>query len=398
MEDQESKTLLDKKSTNESVKPSPGVSFNLIGLTVISVILTVTYFASGIVHQSYTAISQLNAQAPEPSSAVSYNGKMYASLGGGVFDKGGIKCQNDRYLIPPPGWEIAPIDADSISITGAYPWETHVNVMSNGCSYGTKTAGGASFGCNWLEQSGNAYKTKGCYMMILIRKPIPNPTMSPTLEPTHVPTEKPSFRPTHEPTKNPTFQPSAQPSKEPTAEPTKEPTHLPTLDTPGADLGEGLICHFTFESGITKVEVPAGCVFFGETDINVAEQRTMITPALYICADKHSPNLITSDIFKKYGLVNDKKSKISMIKPGGSAKVEFYSHDDLKGSKGTFNPKTYKSLTTYYYKTNRVSANDNVMSALVTSSTDTLPSSCKELKYSDKMSLISETEFHSKNK
>ena len=122
----------------------------------------------------------------------------------------------------------------------------------------------------------------------------------------------------------------------------------------------------------------------------------MITPALYVCADKHSPNLITSDIFKKYGLVTDIKSKISMVKPGDSAKVEFYSHDDLKGSKGVFTRKTYKSLTTYYYKDNRESANDNVKSALVTSSTESFPDSCKELKYSDKMSLISETKFYSK--
>ena len=162
------------------------------------------------------------------------------------------------------------------------------------------------------------------------------------------------------------------------------------------EAGEALICHFNFESGITKVEVPAGCVFFGETDISVPHQKTMITPAAYVCADKHSPNLITSDIFKKFGLVTDKKSKISMIKPGDSAKVEFYSHDHLSGSKGGFNKKNFKPLSQHYYKDNHVSSNDNVMSALVTSSTDTFPSRCKELKYSDKMSLISETKFQSK--
>ena len=278
--------------------------------------------------------------------------------------------------------------------------------------------------------------------------PVAHPTHQPNAEPTHHPIPNPTEKPTKEPTLEPTYKPSHHPVAEPTLHPNAEPTLAPNpiveeklekkLEKEGEktikeiqdkiqhdkdsielqqdkeslkalekvvdeidkiqEAREGLICHFTFESGITKVEVPAGCVFFGETDINVAEQKNMITPAAYICTDKHSPKLITSDIFKKYGLVTDKKSLISMIKPGSSAKVEFYSHDDLKGSKGTFTYKTRESLTTYYYKDNRVSANDNVMSALVTSSTDTLPSSCKELKYSDKMSLISQSNFHSKNK
>ena len=184
MEDQESKTLLNKESKNESVKLSPGVSFNLIGLTVISAILTVTYLASGIVHKSDIAISELNAQAPEPSSTVSYNGKIYASLGGGEVNGWQYKCQSDRFLIPPNGWEVAPDDADSRAVTAAYPWDTHVNVMSNGCGYGTESysKGKLEGNCGFLGSDGaGGYKVLTCSLMILIRKtqaPEPSSTVS----------------------------------------------------------------------------------------------------------------------------------------------------------------------------------------------------------------------------
>jgi hypothetical protein len=352
---------------------------------------------------------------------------MYASLGGGVFNANGIKCQNDRYLMPPPGWEIAPYDADSMAVTGAYPWETHVNVMSNGCGYGTKTAGGAPFGCNWLEQSGNTYKTKGCYMMILIRKPIPNPTMSPThvptekpsdhptfhptLEPTHVPTEKPSFRPTHEPTleptKNPTFEPSAHPSKEPTPEPTKEPTHEPSLhptERPSLEptlfptykstnyptskpttpfptfhptlepVEKNNMCTFEFVKGKSSLEVSSGCALISVDSIDYMKDGES-THAAYVCATSKKPTKLNDVTNGELGI----KENMSSIIPGDGCEVTMFSEDNSRGMRKTYTSNFHPTLVHFHFFESNV-GNDGIVSMLVESVFDSfeLPAECHQ--------------------
>ena len=174
-EDQESKSLLVIESTSKSLKANPSIYIYLIGITIISAILAVAYSTSGIVNKSYSVFSELNAQAPEPSSTVSYNGKIYASLGGGDVNGLQNKCQSDRYLIPPNGWEVAPDDADSRGVTAAYPWDTHVNVMSNGCGYGSASyTKGVQWSCGMLGSNGaGGYKVNSCSLMVLIMKSVP---------------------------------------------------------------------------------------------------------------------------------------------------------------------------------------------------------------------------------
>ena len=171
-EDPETKTLLDKDFSNMNVKSNPGkLSYLSTGLTIILAILSVTYFTSKITIKSYPAILELYDQAPEPSSTVTYHGKMYASLGGGDVNGRQNKCQSDRYFSLPNGWEIAPDDADSRAVTADYPWDTHVNVMSNGCSYGTASyTKGELWNCGMLGRNGNAYSVNSCSLMILIIK------------------------------------------------------------------------------------------------------------------------------------------------------------------------------------------------------------------------------------
>jgi hypothetical protein len=66
MEDLETASLLKKDSTNINVKPYYGKFSYLIGLMIISAILTVTYFASGYANKSYSTNSELDAQRSKP--------------------------------------------------------------------------------------------------------------------------------------------------------------------------------------------------------------------------------------------------------------------------------------------------------------------------------------------
>jgi hypothetical protein len=128
-------------------------------------------------------------------------------------------------------------------------------------------------------------------------------------------------------------------------------THKKLLDEAIYDSSKGvadnyLICEFTFSQGVTKTEVPPGCVFFGENDINFPKQRFMDTPALYVCANSVNPYNIDTAAFTKYGLVDKKTSKsmISYIKPGDAVSVQFYDEDNLSGNSATFTKHNYKVL------------------------------------------------------
>ena len=150
-----------------------------------------------------------------------------------------------------------------------------------------------------------------------------------------------------------------------------------------------MVCPFTFESGVSEVKVPNGCVFFGVNDVNHEEQKAMSSPALYVCAPMDSPSDISAEDLKSYGLVsNGGKSLISMIQPGGSVTVEFYSGDHLSAHRGSFTLKKYNPLFEFKYPKTDEFANDNVLSARVTSTTKFIPSACEDLKFSEKMHLV----------
>jgi len=155
------------------------------------------------------------------------------------------------------------------------------------------------------------------------------------------------------------------------------------------DGGSSLVCPFTFESGISKVKVPNGCVFFGVNDVNNEAQKAMSSPAVYVCAPMENPADVSAEDLKSYGLVsNGGKSLISMIQPGGSVTVEFYSGDHLSAHRGSFTLKKYTPLFEFKYPKTDEFANDNVLSARVTSTTKFIPSACEELKFSEKMHLV----------
>jgi len=150
-----------------------------------------------------------------------------------------------------------------------------------------------------------------------------------------------------------------------------------------------LICPFTFESGVTKIEVPDGCVFFGENDVNHHEQKKKSSPALYVCP-MNTPFHISAKDFESYGLVSGAEtSHISMILPGGDVSVAFYSHDHQSGHSGSFTKRFNHPLFQYKYPKSSEFANDNVLSAVIGSTAYYVPLDCEELQFSDKMHLIS---------
>jgi hypothetical protein len=143
-----------------------------------------------------------------------------------------------------------------------------------------------------------------------------------------------------------------------------------------------LVCPFTFKQGVSKVEVPAGCVFFASNDVTYSTQKKMDAPAVYICGMDSSPIVLSEADFKKYNL----EGSVSYIQPGDDTKVVFSSNEEMKTEVATFSSKTYKPLNSFKYK-GGASANDRVKAAHIISTTDNIPKSCDELEFSKKMKL-----------
>jgi len=143
-----------------------------------------------------------------------------------------------------------------------------------------------------------------------------------------------------------------------------------------------LACPFTFKQGVSKVEVPPGCVFFAANDVSFSSQKKMNAPAVYICAMDSSPVVVSDIDFKKYNL----GSSVSYIQPGDETKVTFSSNQDMKGQVATFTSKTHKPLNSFKYKDGTI-ANDRVKTATIESATDSIPESCDALIFSSKMKL-----------
>lgn len=135
-----------------------------------------------------------------------------------------------------------------------------------------------------------------------------------------------------------------------------------------------LSCPFTFTMGVSKVKVPAGCVFFGKNDVNFKDQKEMSTPAVYFCTKSVVPLQIREDDMLKLGL----DGSITTITPGVSSTVNFYSGDLFKGNHAEFTSETHRPLEQWLYH-DKHNANDNVKSAVLTTTTENIPESCDEI-------------------
>ena len=111
-----------------------------------------------------------------------YNGAWYATLDATSKDSTETGCQ-DSFLALPIGWQVAPHDDDSIAVTAAYPWGTHLLVYADGgqrytshadyysqrgqtrewycCSDGETALGTSS--------SGGEFKVNSCARRVLIK-------------------------------------------------------------------------------------------------------------------------------------------------------------------------------------------------------------------------------------
>jgi hypothetical protein len=98
---------------------------------------------------------------------VTYKGKQYRIHPGYSPKSKHAGCENS-YFAKPAGWVVAPDNGDSVYVTKCLPWATHVLVMSNGRSYGTKNwSQGKFYQSNMLGTHANLVKVNGCALRVL---------------------------------------------------------------------------------------------------------------------------------------------------------------------------------------------------------------------------------------
>merc|ERR1711981_478350 len=101
---------------------------------------------------------------------VTYKGKQYRIRPGYSPQSHSIGCDSG-WFGKPAGWVVAPDNGDTQYVTKCLPWSTHVLVMSNGRSYGTKTyTKGRYFGNGKLSTSGNSVRVTSCSLRVLFTK------------------------------------------------------------------------------------------------------------------------------------------------------------------------------------------------------------------------------------
>merc|ERR1711934_509223 len=101
---------------------------------------------------------------------VTYKGKQYRIRPGYSPQSHSIGCDSG-WFGKPAGWVVAPDNGDTQYVTKCLPWATHVLVMSNGRSYGTKNhSKGRFFASNVLGTSGNNVRTTSCNLRVLFTK------------------------------------------------------------------------------------------------------------------------------------------------------------------------------------------------------------------------------------
>jgi hypothetical protein len=158
------------------------------------------------------------------------------------------------------------------------------------------------------------------------QKPSRGPTQEPTNEPVFQPTKAPRLLPTEQPVTSPTHEPIALSTNFPVTSPTPEPTvhHLTKVEVESYNLPR--YCPFTYLAGHTKLDIPAGCAFFSDDNIDYM-QTEETSASLIICSAAELGNIdLDLKDFQKFGLADKSsgESKISYIVPGPSTVVPIY--------------------------------------------------------------------------
>jgi len=124
--------------------------------------------------------------------------------------------------------------------------------------------------------------------------------------------------------------------------------------------------------------VPAGCALFARNDIGWSKFKE--TAALYVCATVDvSPTKLTSAVFKNYKLINGNEASLSIAKPGAGVTITLF-NNNLSGESFDVSESNYLPLTQYKFGEGKDGlANDDVKSAIVSSTSETMYSNCKEL-------------------
>ena len=115
------------------------------------------------------------------SHGVVYNGAAYRTLDdappeGGEGGAPNAGCQGrSSYLPLPPGYALAPPDADTIAVIAAHGWSTRCAVAADGgawCSANEgSSAGNRCNRGNYLASSGGSHTVMGCHRRVLARCP-----------------------------------------------------------------------------------------------------------------------------------------------------------------------------------------------------------------------------------
>ena len=124
------------------------------------------------------------------SHGVVYNGTAYRTLDdappeGGYYGAPNGGCQRyyddgpqPNYLPLPPGYALAPPDADTIAVIAAHGWGTECAVTADGAAWysgnwgpGNRERAGDRFGSNRLVSSGGSHTVRSCPYRVLARCP-----------------------------------------------------------------------------------------------------------------------------------------------------------------------------------------------------------------------------------
>ena len=112
------------------------------------------------------------------SNFVEYGDHIYRTLDGTDPERTTVGCQgSSNYLALPPAFTVAPNDADSIAVTAAHAWGTHVLVVADGAGFWTsqgstgETPGGRFRTGERLLSSDGRYTVGSCSMRVLARCP-----------------------------------------------------------------------------------------------------------------------------------------------------------------------------------------------------------------------------------
>ena len=118
-----------------------------------------------------------NGRCNGGGNVIEYNGYFYRTLDGanpaGSSSSGEPTSGCQRDLMPvPSGFSLAPNDADSIAVTTAHGWNTHVLVFADGVGFWTDNGvsdAGTQYTGSGLTQSGDTYKVNFCSGRVLAR-------------------------------------------------------------------------------------------------------------------------------------------------------------------------------------------------------------------------------------